>query len=35
MKDTVGCMIELQKATAVCSSEMLSPNDPYVRLVWV
>jgi hypothetical protein len=24
MKDTVGCMIELQKATAVCSSEMIS-----------
>jgi len=35
MKIAVGCIIELQKATAACNSEMMSHMGRYVRLIWV
>jgi hypothetical protein len=35
MEIAVGCVIELQKAEAVCNSEMISHMSRYVRLIWV
>lgn len=35
MEIAVGCIVELQKATAACNSEMMSHMSRYVRLIWV